>query len=229
LVTSTVETKMGSTSKIDDGVHKIIARFSSRPKRPPLTRNEDFFMGSVHNKTSVVANSVSGNNYVSGGQTCVCDQNLCDLNPCKVQQIKLTIDKDYKCTGMERNHATRKLNPKNTLDDHNNNHPPLSQLKLHKQPIKIYHQSIRSQRYKVNELLCHLSHDPPHILCVTEHHHHHEELASFHVENYVLGSCYCRKSKYKGGVCIFVHFFFIIDFSTLQSVQRHSAIVFDRH
>jgi len=28
---------------------------------------------------------------------------------------------------------------------------------------------------------------------------------SFHAENCVLGSCYCLKSKYKGGVCIFVH------------------------
>ena len=42
LATSTVETKKGSTSKKDDGVHKIIARSSSRPKRAPLTRNEDF-------------------------------------------------------------------------------------------------------------------------------------------------------------------------------------------
>jgi len=42
LATSTVETKMGSTSKNDDGVHRIVARSSSRPKRPPLTRNEDF-------------------------------------------------------------------------------------------------------------------------------------------------------------------------------------------
>jgi len=42
LVTSTVETKMGSTSKTDDGVYKIVARSSSRPKRPLVTRNEDF-------------------------------------------------------------------------------------------------------------------------------------------------------------------------------------------
>jgi hypothetical protein len=57
----------------------------------------------------------------------------------------------------------------------------------------------------MNELLCHLSNDPAHILCVTEHRLHHEELTSFHVENYVLGSFCCGKSKYRGGVCIFVH------------------------
>ena len=42
LAPSTMETNMGSTGKNDDGVHKIIARSSSRPKRPSVTRNEDF-------------------------------------------------------------------------------------------------------------------------------------------------------------------------------------------
>ena len=57
----------------------------------------------------------------------------------------------------------------------------------------------------MNELLCYCNHDPPHILCITEHHLHHKELALLPVENYVLGSCYCRKLKHKGGVCVFVH------------------------
>ena len=57
----------------------------------------------------------------------------------------------------------------------------------------------------MNELLCHLSHDPPHILFISEHHLHHEELTSFHIENYVLGSCYCRKSKHRVDICIFLH------------------------
>ena len=30
-------------------------------------------------------------------------------------------------------------------------------------------------------------------------------LTSLPVENYVPGSCYCRKLKHKGGVCVFVH------------------------
>jgi len=78
-------------------------------------------------------------------------------------------------------------------------------LSLGKQTIKIFHQNITSLRYKMNELLCYLNSDPPHILCLTEHHLRHEELAILHAENYVLGSCYCRKLKHKGGVCIFVH------------------------
>ena len=106
---------------------------------------------------------------------------------------------------MEQNHAARKLNPKNTMEDYNSNNPSLAQLLLSKQSIKIYHQNVRSLRYKMNELLCHLSHDPPHILCRTEHQLHLEESASFHIENYVLGSCYCTKSKHKGAVCTYVH------------------------
>jgi len=79
---------------------------------------------------------------------------------------------------MEQNNATRQLNPKNTIEDYNNNNPSLTRLILHKQPIKIYHQNIRSLRYKMNELLCHLNHDLSHMLFITEHHLHHEELAS---------------------------------------------------
>jgi hypothetical protein len=73
------------------------------------------------------------------------------------------------------------------------------------QLVRIYHQNIRSMRHKMSELLCHLSHDFPHFLCLTEHHLNCDELASFHVENYVLGSSYCRKLKNKGGACIFIH------------------------
>jgi len=121
-----------------------------------------------------------------------------------VQKTKLITDKEDKCTGMEQRPAAKKLNVKNTMEDYNNHDPSLTHLLLHKQSIKIYHQNIRSLRYKMNELLCHLNHDPPHILCTTEHHLHHEQLAFLHMENYVLGSCYCRESKHKGGVCVFV-------------------------
>ena len=134
--------------------------------------------------------------------TCVCDQNICDLHICGVLQTKLILDKNNKCTGCEQSHAAEKLNTKITMDNYNNYNPSLSELSLYTQTIKIYHQNIRSLRYKMNELLRHFNHDPPHILCIIEHHQHHEELALLPVENYVLGSCYCRKLKHKGGVCI---------------------------
>jgi len=98
----------------------------------------------------------------------------------------------------------------------------LRQLSISKQSIKIFHQNIRSLRYKMNELLCHLNSDPPHILCLTEHHLHEEELALLHADDYVLGSCYCRKLKHKGGVCIFVHN--SMKFSFLDQVCEVCAI-----
>jgi len=98
-----------------------------------------------------------------------------------------------------------KPNTQYMATDFNNLDPSLPQLLIHKHPLKIFHQNIRSLRYKMNELLCHLNHASPHILCITEHHLRHEELAALHAGNYVLGSSYSRKSKHKGGVCIFVH------------------------
>jgi hypothetical protein len=53
--------------------------------------------------------------------------------------------------------------------------------------------------------LCHLHQDPLHILCLTEHHLHLDELTSLHIDNYVLGAYYCRKTKHKGSVCMFIH------------------------
>jgi hypothetical protein len=120
-------------------------------------------MGSMCIKTSVLACSVSGNNCVSG-LTCASNKILCNLNCCKEQQTTLIIDKDEKCTGMEQNAAARKLNPTGILEDFNNNNHSITRSLLHKQSIKIYHQNIKSLRYKMNELLCHLSYDIPHIL-----------------------------------------------------------------
>ena len=137
--------------------------------------------------------------------TCVCDQNICSLHICGVLQTKLILDKNNKCTGCEQSHAAKKLNTKITMDNYSNYNLSLSELSLHKQTINIYHQNIRSLRYKMNELLGHLNFEHPHILCITEHHLYHEELPLLLVENYVLGSCYCRKLKHKGGVCVFVH------------------------
>jgi hypothetical protein len=42
---------MELTSKKDDGVHKNAARSSCRPKRPPITRNEDFLWVTCTSKT----------------------------------------------------------------------------------------------------------------------------------------------------------------------------------
>jgi hypothetical protein len=74
----------------------------------------------------------------------------------------------------------------------------------HKKPLKIFHQNIRGLRNKHNELFWHLSHDCPHILCLSEHHLNEAELQSIHFTDYLLWAIYCRKTFFKGGVCIFV-------------------------
>jgi len=42
-------------------------------------------------------------------------------------------------------------------------------------------------------------------LVATEHHLHHNELASLCIANYTLGAYYCRKTRHKGGICMFIH------------------------
>jgi len=71
--------------------------------------------------------------------------------------------------------------------------------------LKIYHQYIRYLGNKANELYWHLHHDPPHILCLSEHHLNESELQLIHLTNYSLGANYCRKTLLKGDVSIFAY------------------------
>jgi len=71
--------------------------------------------------------------------------------------------------------------------------------------LKIFHQNIRGLGNKFNELYCHLHHDLPHILCLSEHHPSESELQLIHLTNYSLVANYCRKTFLKGGVSIFVY------------------------
>jgi hypothetical protein len=56
----------------------------------------------------------------------------------------------------------------------------------------------------MNELLCHLHRDQSHTLCPPDKPYH-DELVSLHIENYTLGTYYCRKTKHIGGICMFIH------------------------
>jgi serine/threonine protein kinase len=71
--------------------------------------------------------------------------------------------------------------------------------------LKIFHQNIRGLGNKTNELYCHLHHDFPRVLCISEHHLRESELQLTHLANYSLGASYCRKTFLKGGVSIFVY------------------------
>jgi hypothetical protein len=126
-------------------------------------------MGNVRIKNGVVDVSVRSGNCVRCKQNCVYKQNICDKNTSEVQKFKIVIDKEDKCKSMGQRNIARKHNIKNTTDGYNNHDLSLTHILPHKQSIKIY-QNIRSLKNKMNELLCHLNHDPPHILCLTEHH-----------------------------------------------------------
>ena len=71
--------------------------------------------------------------------------------------------------------------------------------------LKICHQNIRGLGNKSNELYCHLHHDLPHILCLSEHRLSESQLQLIHLINYSLGTNYCGKNFLKGGVSILVY------------------------
>ena len=71
--------------------------------------------------------------------------------------------------------------------------------------LKIFYHNIRGLGNKSNELYCHLQHDLPHILCLSEHHLSESEIQLIHIADYSLGASYSRKTFLKGGVSIFVY------------------------
>jgi len=52
--------------------------------------------------------------------------------------------------------------------------------------LKILHQNIRGLGNKSTELYCHLHHDLPHILCLSEHHLSESKLQLIHLANYSI-------------------------------------------
>ena len=54
--------------------------------------------------------------------------------------------------------------------------------------LKNFLQNIRGSGNKSNELYCHLHHDLPHILCLSEHHLSVYELQLIHLTDYSLGA-----------------------------------------
>jgi hypothetical protein len=58
---------------------------------------------------------------------------------------------------------------------------------------------------KSGEILGHLYPDYPQVLCLTEHHLNKLQLKYKSIENYNLGTYYCRKQYEKGGVAIYIY------------------------
>ena len=70
--------------------------------------------------------------------------------------------------------------------------------------FKIFHQNIRGLKSKVDELSNSLFHDYPNILCLTVRHLKDYEIDNIPIDQFKLGSKFCRHEFKNGGVCIFI-------------------------
>jgi exonuclease III len=71
--------------------------------------------------------------------------------------------------------------------------------------LNIFHQNVCGLLRKTNELLLSLSHDYPHVICISEHHLNQFQFRCINMENYVLAASYSRRHSMKGGTCIYTH------------------------
>jgi len=88
----------------------------------------------------------------------------------------------------------------------NNNHFSNNILKDHRisSNFIIYHQNIRGISNKIDEFLTSLCDNRPQIICFTEHHLKTKEINNTNLDQYKLGTSFCRKKYKYGGVCIYV-------------------------
>jgi hypothetical protein len=70
--------------------------------------------------------------------------------------------------------------------------------------LQIYHQNIQGLRSKIDEILNFLHPEFPHILCLSEHYFNQMELETVQLGHYILGASYCRRSKKKKEVFVFL-------------------------
>jgi hypothetical protein len=68
-----------------------------------------------------------------------------------------------------------------------------------------YSTEILEDKSKVNELSNSLFPDYPHIMCLTKHHLKDYEIDNLPINNFKLGSKFCRHEFKNGQVCIFIH------------------------
>ena len=83
----------------------------------------------------------------------------------------------------------------------------------------IYHQNIPGISKKTEELLISLSYNKPQIICLTEHHLKAEEIHNINLDQYKLGTAFCRKKYNYGGACIYVSK--SLQFNTINLEKYH--------
>ena len=69
----------------------------------------------------------------------------------------------------------------------------------------VFHQNVRGAKNKSEELISFLSPDFPQVICLTEHHLKHNAIDIICMNQYKLGTKFCKESIRNGGVSIFVH------------------------
>jgi len=69
----------------------------------------------------------------------------------------------------------------------------------------VFHQNVRGLVNKSEELISFLSPNFPQVLCLTEHHLKHTATDIIYMDQYKLGTKFCRESIKNGGISIFVH------------------------
>jgi len=71
--------------------------------------------------------------------------------------------------------------------------------------FKIFHQSIRGLKSKVDELSNPLFPHYPNIMFLTKHHLKDYKIDNLQIDQFKLGSIFCRHEFMNGGMCILVH------------------------
>jgi len=88
----------------------------------------------------------------------------------------------------------------------------------------IYHQNIRGLSNKIDEVMNSFANVRPHIVCLTEHHLQADEIMTIYMDNYLLGSYFCRYRIKQGGVSIFISKDFIFQDIDLQMIVKEKDL-----
>jgi len=70
--------------------------------------------------------------------------------------------------------------------------------------LMVLHQNIWGIINKIDEFLNFLPSNASQVICLTEHHMKTEEIANVNLEQYTLGTAFCRQTYKQGGVCIYI-------------------------
>jgi len=177
-------------------------RSSRRQRRYPATRNEVFLMDNGVVTDNVIDTSVSHNMGSKFVDKITFTNSHTTWNN-STNKVPFS-NKCLYATSYINDMQPESLKSNDTINVEHTLVKDSSQVPRNKS-LKIFYQNIKGLGNRANKLICHLHHDLPHILCLSEHHLKESELQLTHLTNYSLGASYCKKTLLKGGVSIFVY------------------------